>query len=126
MGRNLILALPVTLMAAGAAGAQPPAARADIMPRADGGNQVRVSVSISFFVPGAVDGSDDSFTAQEQVRRKVYGSAARECDVLRATIASTCRLESINVNVNPNYSYRGQLRERFNVRGNFAFRITLK
>jgi len=124
--KPLVLALPLALLAASVASAQPPAARADIVSRSDGGDQVRVSVSMNFFVPGAIDDSDVSFKAQEQVRRRIYDSATRECDVLRAAIASTCDLESINININRNYGYRKQLGEGFNVTGNFTFRVTLE
>lgn len=124
MVRRLILTLALALPVAGAAVAQAPSSRAEIMPRPDHGGEVRVSLHMNFFVPGAADDSDASFKAQEQVRRRLYESAARECDVLRATIASACRVESINININRNY--RAQQGEGFNVSGNFGFRVTLK
>lgn len=124
MVRRLMLALPLALVALGTIGAQAPAARAEIVPHPDRGGEVRVSVRMNFFVPGAIEDSDASFKAQEQVRRKLYESAARECDVLRATIASACRVESINININRNY--RSRQGDGFNVSGNFGLRVTLK
>ena len=85
---------------------------------------IRVNVSMSFFVTGPTDDSEAAVKAQEQGRRAMYDSAARECDVLRATIASDCRLESINVNVSRQYG--GQIPQGFNVNGNFAYHVKLK
>jgi hypothetical protein len=79
---------------------------------------------MTFFVPGPVDDSDTSLKAQEEARRKLYESAAHECEVLRSAIASQCRIESINVNIS--HYYNGQQGEGFNASGNFNFRVTLK
>jgi hypothetical protein len=115
-----IVAIAVT---AGTANAQQPAARS-INPLMDRGGQVRVQVRVTLFVPGPVDDSDASFKAQEQARRKLYESAARECGVLHATIAAQCRIESINLSVSRYHN--GQQGEGFNATGNFNFRVTLK
>jgi hypothetical protein len=57
-------------------------------------------------------------------RPLVYKSAAHECDVLKAVLASDCHLESLGVNINRNF---GQLQnEGFNASGNFTFKVTLK
>jgi hypothetical protein len=103
MVRRLMLALALALPVAGVSVAQAPASRAEIMPRPDHGGEVRVSLHMNFFVPGTADDSDASFKAQEQVRRRLYDSAARECDLLRASIASACRVESINISINRNH-----------------------
>jgi hypothetical protein len=127
MFRKIILAAPLALLtvalAAGAANAQQPAARS-LIPTMGHGGEVRVQVRVTFFVPSTVDDSEASIKAQEQARRKLYESAARECDVLRAAIASQCRIESINVSVSRYYG--GQQGEGFNASGNFGFRVTLK
>jgi hypothetical protein len=117
------LALTAVAIAAGTAGAQPTAARAMISNVAYGG-AVRVQVHMTFFVPGTVDDSEASLKAQEQARRKLYESAARECGVLLATIASQCRIESINLSFSRYVN--GQQGEGFNASGNFNFRVTLK
>lgn len=85
---------------------------------------VRISVSMSFFVVGPTDASEAAVKAQEEARRVIYESAARECDVLRAAIASDCRLEAININVNRQYG--SQNPQGFNIGGNFSYRVTLK
>jgi hypothetical protein len=87
------------------------------------GEQIRVQVSVSFYVPGPTGESDAAFRAQERARRTVYELAGRECALLREVIASECRLESINVNIN---RHAGQQPEGFQAGGNFGYRITLK
>ena len=86
------------------------------------GENVRVRVHVSFFVADPADDSDASLKAQEDARRKLYESAAREYDVLRATIASVCRVESININRN----YQSRQGDGFEVCGNFGLRVTLE
>jgi hypothetical protein len=87
-------------------------------------NEVRVQVNVSFFVPGAVNGTDASLKTQEQARRSLYESAAHECDVLKAVLASDCHLESLGVNINRNFGQPQN--EGFTASGNFAFKVTLK
>jgi hypothetical protein len=87
-------------------------------------NEVRVQVNVSFFVPGTVNGSEASLKAQEQARRSLYESAAHECDVLKAVLASDCRLETLGVNINRNYGQPQN--EGFTATGNFAYKVTLK
>lgn len=127
MFRKIMLAAPLALltvaMAANAAGAQQPSMRALIPNMAHGGD-VRVQVHMTFFVPAPVDDGDTSLKAQEEARRKLYESAAHECEVLPSAIASQCRIESINVDISRYYN--GQQGEGFNASGNFNFRVTLK
>ena len=87
--------------------------------------EIRVQVNMSFFVPGPVNASEASLKSQEDARKMLYANASRECDVLRETIASACRIESVSVNVNRN-NYGGAQGEGFTATGNFGFRITLK
>jgi hypothetical protein len=84
--------------------------------------QVRVQVGIHFFVPGPSNDSEEAAKIRERVRRSVYEMAGKECVLLEDTIASECRLESINVNLN---RQTGQV-EGFNVNGQLGFRITTK
>ena len=88
-----------------------------------GAEQVRVSVGINMFVP-MTDGGDQAIKAQEDARRLVYDLAARECAILRDVLASECRLELINVNVQRNQF--GQQKGGLNVNGNVGFRIVPK
>jgi len=126
MIRKLILALSVALAVAASAHAETPAARTSVMPGGGNGSDVRVQVHVNFFVAGPVDDSEASLKAQADARRKLYESAARECEVLRASIAAQCRIESINVNININRNYGRPGNEGFNAAGNFGFRVTLK
>jgi hypothetical protein len=80
---------------------------------------------VSFFVPSAVSNSEASLKAQEDARRVLYESGARECEVLRAALASECRIESINVSINRNFGGQPQ-NEGFTANGNFGFKVTLK
>lgn len=63
-------------------------------------------------------------SAQQAGRKYIYNMVSKECAVLKATIAKTCRLTNLNVSA--------QLRERKNVpaslylNGNAQFAITLK
>jgi hypothetical protein len=87
-------------------------------------NEVRVQVNVSFFVPGTVNGTEASLKSQEQARQSLYESAGHECEVLKATLASECRLETLGVNVNRNYG--NPQNEGFTATGNFAYKVTLK
>jgi hypothetical protein len=86
--------------------------------------EIRVQVNVSFFVPDADNGNEASLKAQEQARRSLYESAAHECDVLRAVLATECRLETLNVNVNRSYGRPQNM--GFTVIGNFGFKVRPK
>jgi hypothetical protein len=99
-----------------------------IQPRAANATEpkgdIRVNVGMSFFVAAPTDDSEAAVGAQERARKVIYESAARECEVLRAAIASECRLESININVNRQYG--NQSPQGFNAGGNFSYHVKLK
>jgi len=123
MLRALLLVTPLVLLVGGSVEAQ----QIVIQQRPSAQEQkgeVRVQVTMSFFVPGVVNGSEESLKAQEQARRSIYESAGRECDVLRAVLASECRLESVGVNINRNFGQPQN--EGFTANGNFSFKVTLK
>jgi hypothetical protein len=62
-----------------------------------GANTVSVSVSFSYPV-GLEDGdAEKQQQALEKARRRLYEIADKECKVLLATIASSCRLQRLNV-----------------------------
>ena len=89
---------------------------------------VRVSLSINLFVPAAQGDSGEALKAQEDGRKMIYDAAAHECEVLRASIASDCRLESININVqhvfaNQNYAQRT---DGYNINGSMNYRVGVK
>ena len=123
MRRTLLPAAALGLLLSGSVHAQqitiqnrPPA------PETKG--EIRVQVAINFFVPGPVSNTEASLKAQEDARSALYRSAGHECEVLQATIATDCRIESVNVNINRNYGQPQN--EGFTANGSFGFRITLK
>jgi hypothetical protein len=87
-------------------------------------DMVRVQVGINFFIAGPSDEGEEADKIRDRARRAVYQMAASECDLLMATIASACRLEAININVN---RQRGpNMPEGYNTTGSLSFRIQLK
>lgn len=91
------------------------------------GEQVRVSLSINIFVPTPEDEGAQALKAQEDARKMIYEAATRECETLRATIASDCRLESINVNVQRMLANQGYgQRNGYNISGSMSYRIGVK
>jgi len=101
-------------------------------PRATGpivAEQVRISVAVNLFIAAPADGSEAAIKAQEDGRRLVYDVAARECTVLRDVLASDCRLDSVNVNVqrvNAGQNFNQPRSDGFNINGNVTFRIIPK
>lgn len=125
MLQKTLIALSVVLLTAGATAAQSTADRTVTTSVAgEPKNEIRVQVNMTFFVRGAVSNSEASIKAQEDARRSLYESAARECEVLKAAIASDCRLETLNVNISRSYS--SPQNEGVNANGNFGYRVTLK
>ena len=99
-----------------------------IQPRAapalEAKSDIRVTISMNFFALAPVADVEAASKAQEQARRALYEAAGRECGLLQSVIASECRLESININVNRPFG--NQQPEGFNANGNFTFHIKLK
>lgn len=90
---------------------------------------IRVTIGISTFVTAPPDNSEESLKAQEGGRRMIYELAAHECALLLNVLASDCRIESLNVNVQraPANQFAAQQRaEGFNLNGNIVFRIAPK
>ncbi len=91
--------------------------------------QIRVTVGVNTFVPAPADNSEEAVKAQEAARRMIYKLAAHECVMLLDVLASECRIESVNVNVQraPGNQFAAQQRaEGFNLTGNVVFRIVGK
>jgi len=100
-------------------------AAAQMMGRGEG--QVRIQSSINFFLPGPTGDSEEAKQLRDQARRTVYEMAARECDLLRETLAKDCRLESVNANINANRGdYGRQQQEGYTVNGSMNLQITVK
>jgi hypothetical protein len=85
--------------------------------------QVRIQVSVSSFFAGPTGDSDDALKLREHIRRSIYEMAAGECGLVQQVLAKTCRLESVNLNLNrqPNGQVDGYMAS-----GNFALRVTQK
>lgn len=89
--------------------------------------QVRISVGVNVFMAAPGDDSEQGQKAQEAGRKIVYELAGHECAVLREVLASECRLESININVQrPNQFGNQQRPDGFTIVGNIGFRIAPK
>jgi hypothetical protein len=90
--------------------------------------QVRISLGVNMFVAAPTDTSDEALKAQEAGRRTIYDLAAHECAILRDVLASDCRLESVNVNIQRvgNQFGNQQRTEGFTVNGNIGLRIVPK
>ena len=121
--RSLLLVASLLLMVGGSVDAQQITIQ-NRPPTPEQKGEIRVLVNIGFFVPGLVNGSEASLKAQEDARSALYHSAARECEVLKAAIATECRIESVNVNINRNYGQPQN--EGFTANGNFGYKVTLK
>ncbi len=123
MRRAYLLAIPLVLCIGGGSQAQQTTvpARPSVPEQK---SEIRVQVNINFFVTGAVGNTDAAMKSQEDAPKALYRSAAHECEVLQATIAAECRIESVNVNINRNYGQPQN--EGFTANGNFGYRITPK
>ncbi len=130
---RLLAVVAGTLLAGTAAAAQSPvldkparrsAEPLELQHRQDG--FVRVQSTISFFVAGPSGDGSEAEKLREKARQSIYATAARECDLLKATLASECRLESVNSNINSARQYGPAQQEGFTINGTMTFRITLK
>lgn len=89
---------------------------------------VRVQITISYFVPGPTDDGEAAQKLRDRSRRQIYETAARECNVLMETLASTCRMENITSNLSVTgcqYNNANQI-EGFTINGSMSYQITLK
>jgi hypothetical protein len=89
--------------------------------------EVRVQNNFNFFIPGPTGEGEEAQKLRERARRIVYEMAAHECDLLREVLASECRLESVNDNINITpINRQPQQQEGFYVNGSMSFQILLK
>lgn len=86
---------------------------------------IRVQSNVSYFVQGPNGSSDESLAAQENARRKFYLQASKECEVLLQTIATTCKLDQMNVNIQ-NQRFNPQQADGFTLNGTMSFTIAPK
>jgi hypothetical protein len=127
MTRKILLTtILVTLLGGGAVVAQSTGQRIVIerpSPNLRQEGMVRVQLTMQMFIAGPTDDSEEAEKARARSRQALYELAGKECDVLRETIASTCRLENVNINLNRQAQ---QNMQGYNVNGSMAFQITLK
>lgn len=91
----------------------------------EAGQFVNVNVGFSSHVPLPDVDEQTLIDKQQTGRTFIYKMASKECAILKATIAKTCRLTNLNVSA--------QIREQYNqtpielyLNGNAQFVITLK
>ena len=97
----------------------PPRAQAS-----DAARAVEVTVSYNMSVPLKSDDPEVQKDAMEKGRRMLYEMAGNECTNLTATIADTCELARLNVQVN---ALRGSRAQEFaSATENASYRIRLK
>ena len=105
-------------------GAWGASAKARIM-SVSGGGEVNVSVGFSTQMP-LTDTTDQTLAAtQKRGRTFIYRMAREECTVLKATLAESCRLASLNVNARLN-SHRNNQPVTLYINGRARYLITLK
>jgi hypothetical protein len=85
---------------------------------------VRVQTNFNFVVAGPKGDSDEAQRSRDSARRAIYQMAARECDLLRETLAKDCRLESVTSNIGQQFGQ--QQPDSYNVNGSMSFSITVK
>jgi hypothetical protein len=117
------LALALLAGLALAAGAAP--AGATILAPAHGGQPVNVNVGFNTQVPLADLSQETLAAAQKAGREYLYRLGSEECVLLKATIAETCRLTSLNINTNIQQNYN-TAQPLLYINGNASFTISLK
>ena len=130
---RVFLLLPMLIVFAVAADAQTivinPDKSAVLPPSAASAEPVRISVGVSTFVPTPSGDSEQALKAQEDGRRMIYQIAGRECAIMREVLASDCRIDSININVQhvaANRNFNEPKVDGFNINGNISYRISPK
>jgi hypothetical protein len=88
-----------------------------------GATEVRVNYSIRVPIKGDDENSQNAM--MEQGRRMLYEMSAKECDLILATIASSCRLEGLNIQANVMRQGRHDA-DSLNLSANAQFNIELK
>ncbi len=123
----IALVLLATAAAIAPASAQSPRPFSLRVPAQDGSagsdGSIQVSVNYGLNLPLKSDDAKAQGETLEGARRALYEIAASECKVLLATIASSCKLERLNVHSNVQRR-RGE--DSVNVNGNAAYRVVLK
>jgi hypothetical protein len=88
-----------------------------------GAAEVRVNYSIRVPLKGDDEASQNE--TMEHGRRMLYEMSAKECELILATIASSCRLEGLNIQANVMRRNRHN-GDALNLSANARFKIELK
>ena len=74
------------------------------------------------------DNEEEAQKLRDRALRSVYETAARQCDLLRESLAKDCRLESVSSNMNGSTGrqFGPQQPQGFTVNASMSFQITLK
>ena len=86
---------------------------------------VKIAVTYQFFIEGPTSSMADQSKLADQGRKHLYLMLAKECVVLKQTIAETCAIQRASVNA----QLRKQSRSRSNgvrISGSASYRIELK
>ena len=89
------------------------------------GGGITVSISFNTQMPLSDVTDQTLLNTQKQGRTFVYRMAKEECALLKATIAATCRLTSLNVNSQLRNQH-GNRPVSLNINGSARYLITLK
>jgi hypothetical protein len=87
---------------------------------------IRVQVNINSFFPGPTGDTEDAAKLRDRAQRAMYDMAGRECALLEQTLAKTCKLDQVTVNINRQVAVQVGTQEGYTAVGNFIMRATLK
>ena len=88
------------------------------------GQFVQVNAAFNTSVQLADANPETLASAQQAGRKYIYNMVSKECAVLKATIAKTCRLTSLNISAQ--VRHRSNTPATLHLNGNARFAITLK
>ena len=124
MVRSTIIGFVLSIAASAAQGQEPRVTLkesfADMAKRQ--AEMMRISIGMNFMLAGIGDPLADDAKLRERTRRNVYQIAMRECDMILEMLASECRVESVNINLNRN----PQIPDSVNVNANITLRAVAK
>lgn len=94
-------------------------------PPATNSSTVKIAVTYQFFIEGRTQTMADQAALADQGRKHLYLMLAKECVVLKETIASTCAIQRASVNA----QLRNRTRSKNNglrISGSASYSIELK
>lgn len=128
MTARALVAAGLLALAALPAGAQNPIAQAPAAtptataaPAEASARSIEISVSLSFGMPLKSEDAAAITAAAEAGRRTAYAIAAKECEVLMATIAKGCELQRMNVSSSA--QGRGSANDTLQISTNASYKI---